>query len=101
MASNPDGDAIMWVFDRLMKRPEKRKLIIVCSDGAPSGGGRGDEYSYTRKVVKAIEQESPVDIVGIGIMDTNVARIYKENYTIDKASELERALLSVIENKLK
>jgi uncharacterized protein YkwD len=39
--------------------------------------------------------------VGIGIMDRNVSRIYKEHYTIDSISELEKALLSVIENKLK
>jgi cobaltochelatase CobT len=101
MGNNPDGDAIMWVFDRLMKRPEKRKLIIVCSDGSPAGGGKGDVYWYTKKVVQAIEQESPVDIVGIGIQDSNVTRIYKENYVIKEASQLETALLSVIEKKLK
>lgn len=101
MSGNPDGDAIMWMFDRLMKRKEKRKLLIVCSDGSPAGGGCGDDMWYAQKVVRSIEVESPVSIVGIGIMDRNVARIYKEHYVIKAADELERALLSVIENKLK
>ncbi|CAB4169847.1 Cobalamin biosynthesis protein CobT VWA domain containing protein [uncultured Caudovirales phage] len=101
LAGNPDGDAIIWAFDRIIKRPEKRKLIIVCSDGAPSGGGRGDEMTYTKKVVREIETLSPVDIVGIGIQDSNVTKIYKENYVIKEVSMLEKALLSVIKNKLK
>lgn len=102
LANNPDGDAIMWMFDRLVVRPEKRKLLIVCSDGSPCGGHRsGDLMGYTRHVVKNIETQSPVSIVGIGIMDRNVSLIYKEHYTIKAAHELETALLSVIENKLK
>jgi cobaltochelatase CobT len=102
MDGNADGDAIMWAFDRLVKRPEKRKLVVVFSDGSPSGcGGRGDIVEYTRQVVKGIENESPVDIVGIGIMDRNVELFYKENYVIDDSSQLETALLSLIENKLK
>lgn len=102
MSGNPDGDAIMFAFDRLMARKEKRKLLIVCSDGSPSGGGTGgDIVAYTKKVVQSIEKESPVDIVGIGIMDDNVAMFYKEHYVIKNSNELETALLKVIDGKLK
>lgn len=100
MNSNSDGDAIMFAFDRLIRRPEKRKLLVVFSDGSPAGGN-GDINAYTKRVVKAIETDSPVDIVGIGIMDANVKRIYKECQVIHEVSELEKALLNVVENKLK
>ncbi len=70
------------------------------SDGQPTDGN-GDPVYYLTKVVKGIEQESPIDIVGIGIMDKNVRRFYKEHYIINQIGELEHALLATIERKLK
>lgn len=101
LQNNLDGEAIIWAFDRLMQRKEKRKLLIVFSDGSPAGYGRGDIVGYTADVIRSIENESPVSIVGIGIMDDNVERFYKESKVINKTHELESALLSVIEGKLK
>jgi cobalamin biosynthesis protein CobT len=101
MSSNGDGEAILWAFDRIIQRKEKRKLIVVFSDGSPAYGQRGDDMYYAKKVVHDIEKDSPVDIVGIGIMDRNVELIYKEHQVIKKAHELEGVLLALIENKLK
>jgi cobalamin biosynthesis protein CobT len=100
MGNNPDGDAVLFTFDRIMQRPEKRKLIVVFSDGQPAGG-QGDVVWHLKHVVKHIEQDSPVDIVGIGLQDHSVTRFYKEHQVIHRADELENALLAVIENKLK
>lgn len=99
--SNADGEAIMWSFDRLRQRKEKRKLLIVASDGQPAGGHGGDIVWYTKQVVKTIEEETPIEIVGIGIMDMSVADIYKEHYIINDAKELEQALLSLIDKKVR
>lgn len=102
MSGNDDGDAIVWAFDRLIKRPEKRKLIVVFSDGSPSGTySRGDGVWYLKHVVSSIEGDSPVDIVGIGLMDENVKLFYKEWQVIKAAHDLEPALLATIEGKLK
>ena len=101
MGNNADGDAIMWAFNKIASQREKRKLIIVFSDGQPAGGGRGDVPWYTKKVVEDIEQQTPINIVGIGIQDSTVKHIYKEHYVIRKVDQLEEALLSVIEGKLK
>lgn len=100
MSGNADGDAVMWVFDRLMQRPEKRKLLIVFSDGQPTGGD-GDPDWYLKHVVSQIEQHSPVSIVGIGLQNRAVQRYYKEHQVITNVSHLEEALLNVIEGKLK
>jgi cobaltochelatase CobT len=101
MTGNPDGDAIVWSYDRLAMHRAKRKLLIVASDGSPASGRGGGIDRYTREVVKKIETETPIEIVGIGIMDSNVARIYKEHYVISTAGELEQALLALIDKKVR
>ena len=101
MGNNADGDAVMWAFNQIVKQTQKRKLIIVFSDGSPAGGGRGDVPWYTKKVVQAIEKETPINIVGIGIQDSNVKYIYKDHHVINDVERLEEALLSTIERKLK
>ncbi len=99
MHNNADGDSVLWGYQQLLSRPEKRKLLIVLSDGSPAGY-RGDGDSYTKNVVSQIEKEKRVEIYGIGIMDRNVQRYYTNNKVIEKADELETALLNVIKSKV-
>ena len=35
LKENIDGEAILWAYNRLKKRKEERKIIMVISDGAP------------------------------------------------------------------
>ena len=35
LKENVDGEALAWAFNRLCIRQEKRKVLIVISDGAP------------------------------------------------------------------
>lgn len=97
--NNTDGEAILFGYNRIIKRKEKRKVMIVLSDGSPAGG-TGDVVGYTNAVIKMIEKESPVQIIGVGIMDHNVEKFYRENKVIKGADELEGALLSLIDKKL-
>jgi hypothetical protein len=100
MDQNADADAILWGHSRLAQRKEKRKLMIVLSDGSPASSKAGDCMGYTKRIVKAIEETSPIDIVAIGIEDTNVKKIYKQHYVIQQSSELEKAMLTIIERKV-
>jgi len=99
MSGNSDGESILWAYNRLISRKEKRKILIVLSDGSPAGYS-GDCMAYTKTVVKEIEKGRMAEIYGIGIEDMNVKLIYKHNTTIDDASELEGALLKVITDKI-
>lgn len=99
LVENADGDSILFAYNRLKGRKEKRKLLIVMSDGSPCCSREGDIYSFTKDVVKSIEA-SKVEIYGIGIMNNNVKNFYKDNVVIQSASELEGALLNVIKTKL-
>lgn len=101
LASNPDGDCINWAYDRIRRRREKRKVMIVLSDGQPSCSRPGDICWYTEKVVKQIHDSKAVEIVGIGIMDMSVKGIYPEHYVINDAGELEQALLKLIDKKVR
>jgi|TARA_Y100000310_G_scaffold216268_1_gene217309 hypothetical protein len=101
LCNNSDGESILWAYERLVTQPEKRKLLIVLSDGSPSCyNDTGDEASFTKEVIEEIEERSPVEIYGIGIQDRNVKRFYKEHVTIREAHELETALMKVIKTKI-
>jgi cobalamin biosynthesis protein CobT len=99
LCNNDDGAAIMWAHSRLIRNKAKRKIMIVLSDGSPACQ-QADAMPFTQKVVKEIEQKSPVELYGIGIMDDNVRRIYRDWKVIRDASELETALLSVVKDKI-
>ena len=97
MSSNADGESILWAYHRLRPRKEKRKLLVVLSDGQPASS-RGDADALTKRVVKQIEKDGEVEIYGIGIMSHAVERYYTNNTVINDSSELETALLTVIKN---
>jgi len=100
MAGNPDGDSIIWAFDRIKNRPEKKKLLIVMSDGQPaasrSSRGLG---SFTRQVIKEI-QASKVEIYGLGLCDESVSMFYQHHSTVKTAEEIPQKLLELIDRKL-
>ena len=99
MDGNSDGESILWGYNRLIKRREKRKIMIVLSDGSPAGY-RGDCDAYTKIVVDNIERVGIVEIYGIGIMHKNVERLYKQHEVIRKPEELEEKLLGIVKRKM-
>lgn len=104
MASNADGEAIMYAFERLRQRKEKKKLLIVLSDGQPAAYHprhvEADIVRYTQDVIKKIEQVPGVLIVGVGIQTKSVVSLYKHSRVIADSAELENSLLSLIDEAL-
>ena len=98
MGGNSDGESIMWCAERLLARKEKKKIMIVLSDGYPSGSGHGDIRSYTKKVIQTLEKI--VDVHGIGIQSNAVTDYYSSNSVINDSSQLENELLSVLKNRV-
>ena len=97
MGGNSDGDSIMFAADRLMQRNEKKRIMIVLSDGQPAGSQYGCD-AFTYKVVKHLE--NVIDIHGIGLMSYSVERYYKSHDVIRSSDELEKALLNVLKHKV-
>ena len=98
LKENVDGEALAWSHDRLLKRHEERKILIVISDGAPVddstlSANREDFLdNHLREIIAKIEKESPVALQAIGI-GHDVTKYYKNALTINRAEELGEVLL--------
>ena len=88
LANNIDGECVEIAGMRLAERREKRKILIVLSDGWPScWGNRSQLYWHLEQVVERLTK-AKIDTVGIGIMDSAVERFYPKNVVISNVSEL-------------
>ena len=93
LKENIDGEAISWAFNRLKKRKEERKILMVISDGAPVDDSTlsvnsGDFLEkHLKKIVKNIENKSDIEILAIGI-GHDVSRYYKKAIKITDVQEL-------------
>ena len=98
LKENIDGEALTWSHDRLIKRNEERKILIVISDGAPvddstlSANRENYLESHLKKIIAQIETESPVELQAIGI-GHDVSKYYNNAITINRAEDLGEVLL--------
>jgi cobalamin biosynthesis protein CobT len=101
MSGNPDGENILWAYDRLAKRKERKKLLIVMSDGSPAASkscmGIGE---FTHKVIEEIEASKSVDIYGLGLCSDSVQYYYKAHSVVSKPEEIPSKLIELIERKI-
>ncbi len=93
LKENIDGEALMWAHNRLIGRPEQRRILMVISDGAPVDDStlsvNPGNYleQHLRAVIDWIEASSPVELVAIGI-GHDVTRYYQRAVTIVDAEQL-------------
>ena len=93
LKENIDGEAILWAYNRLSKRKEERKILMVISDGAPVDDSTLSVNSgnflekHLKKMVKFIENKSNIEILAIGI-GHDVSRYYKKAIKITDVQEL-------------
>ena len=103
LKENVDGEALIWAHDRLIKRQEQRKILMVISDGAPvddstlSTNATNYLDLHLRQVITSIQNSSPVNLVAIGI-GHDVTRYYKKAVTIHRAEELGGVMLDQLTN---
>ena len=99
LKENIDGEAITWAFNRLNKRKEERKILMVISDGAPVDDSTlsvnsGDFLEkHLKKIVKFIENNSQIEILAIGI-GHDVSRYYQKAIKITDVQELGDVMIS-------
>jgi cobaltochelatase CobT len=97
LKENIDGEALDWAHQRLLGRPEQRKILMMISDGAPVDDSTlsvnpGNYLErHLRYVIEEIESHSPVELIAIGI-GHDVTRYYKRAVTIVDAEELGGAM---------
>ncbi len=97
LKENIDGEALAWAHNRLLARPEQRRILMMISDGAPVDDSTLSVNSgsyleqHLRQVIEEIETRSPVELIAIGI-GHDVTRYYRRAVTITDPSELAGAM---------
>ena len=101
MVGNPDGENILWAHDRLIRRKEKKKLLVVMSDGSPAASkGSFGIGRFTEKVIREIENTKVIDIYGLGLCSTAVESYYRAHSVVNNPQEIPSKLLELIERKI-
>ncbi len=99
LKENIDGEALVWAHNRIVKRHEQRKILMIISDGAPvddstlSVNPSNILEQDLRNVIQWIETASNVQLTAIGI-GHDVTRYYNKAITIADADELATALIA-------
>jgi cobaltochelatase CobT len=98
LKDNIDGEALLWAHERLLRRPEQRRILMVVSDGVPldeatlSANPGGYLEQHLRNVVKWIETRSTVELAAIGI-GHDVTDFYERAVAIPEVEQLGTAMI--------
>jgi cobaltochelatase CobT len=98
LKENIDGEALLWAHQRLLGRPEQRKILMVISDGAPVDDSTLSVNTghylerHLRHVIHQIETVSPVELIAIGI-GHDVTRYYRRAVTLVDVEQLGGAIV--------
>ena len=104
-SNNRDGAALRFVAERLEKRPEKIKILIVISDGQPAASSYGGtEAEADLRGIKREYKKKGIMMFAAAIGDDkpNIERIYKEGFLdITDINKLPMFLTKLVVNYLK
>ena len=103
LKENIDGEALKWAFNKMNKRKEDRKILMVISDGAPVDDStlstNTSDYleSNLKKTVKWIENKSSIELLAIGI-GHDVTRYYNRAVKITDVQDLGDVMINQLTN---
>lgn len=97
---NIDGESVSLASTRLMKRPEKRKVMFVLSDGQPAAMSENSFslHEHLEDTIKRVSKQH--DIVGIGIEDSSVRHYYPNYVVLKRAEDLPQMGLRLLEDAI-
>jgi len=93
LKENIDGEALKWAYNKILKRKEERKILMVISDGAPvddstlSSNTSDFLENNLKQTVKWIEKSPSVELLAIGI-GHDVTRYYNRAIKITDVQDL-------------
>ncbi len=93
LKENIDGEALKWAYNKMNRRKEERKILMVISDGAPVDDStlstNTSDYleSNLKKTVKWIENKTNIELLAIGI-GHDVTRYYNQAVKITDVQDL-------------
>ena len=93
LKENIDGEALKWAYNKMSRRKEERKILMVISDGAPVDDStlstNSSDYLETnlKNIVKWIENKTDIELLAIGI-GHDVTRYYNQAIKIMDVQDL-------------
>lgn len=97
--NNDDGVALEWAHSYINAQKQKRKIIIVLSDGQPSCHQKaGSPAAYLKKVVHDVERD--IDLFAIGIETRSVERFYTNYKVLKDISKLEETVINTLRDQI-
>ena len=106
LKENVDGEALEWAAGRMLQRPERRRLLIVLSDGAPVDQAtleRNEDKQildrHLRAVIGQIQSVGLIELCAIGI-GHDVSAYYPVSRQIDQVGKLADAVIGILDQLL-
>ena len=92
--ANVDGESLQYAAMRLLPRLERRKVVLMLSDGMPAVlRGNVDELeAHLAKTVQTLG-DAGIEVVGIGIMTNAVSRFYPRHLVLESLEDLPKAVM--------
>jgi len=103
LKENIDGEALKWAYNKVLRRKEERKILMVISDGAPvddstlSTNSSDFLENNLKQVVKWIEKNSSVELLAVGI-GHDVTRYYDKAVKIADVQDLGDVMINQLTN---
>ena len=103
LKENIDGEALKWAYNKMSRRKEERKILMVISDGAPVDDStlstNTSDYLETnlKNVVKWIENKTNIELLAIGI-GHDVTRYYNQAIKITDVQDLGDVMINQLTN---
>ena len=98
--NNNDGESVMWAAKRLSQRQEKRKVLIVLSDGMPAGQGDSSVLQSDLRYKVGKIDKFGIETVGIGIQTDAVKHFYKDYVVVNNLKDLTTGALNKLSSIL-
>ena len=98
LKENIDGEAVKWAYNRLISRKEKKKILMVISDGAPVDDSTLSTNSpdildnHLKETVDDIEKSNSIKLMAVGI-GHDVSKYYKNAFVIEDAENLGEVII--------
>lgn len=93
MGTTPLGEALLWLIKDMAERREKRKMVIVLTDGQPNDPG------LCHRLIKRMGKYD-IEVIGIGIETMATEGLFPTSAVINDVRELPNTLFNLIQEKL-
>ena len=97
-----DGESVRIAAQRLMARPELRKILFVFSDGHPCPNVRSCMDAHHRYLSNvAAEIEKQIEVFAVGIQSDAVAQFWTNQVVLDNINDLSKVVIGELDRLLR